>query len=216
MIHNSVSHSLAYSVVYAVSPGTNSAGTAIAIVFSVLMHLVLGSAMLWAFITLIRLTFSPDSHANGPSADPYSVSAPTVTASHERELLLRVTALSIGALVPLGAQAAEISIPELLVNSLSLIAPVRFAVFGVGLPAVGGFLAAHYFGSLFAKPDRRALRMLIFLGSMTLTLFIEVYALAINSSGPVVSPKFVPSVSFVIAVGLYAIGRRDRDGGRHG
>jgi hypothetical protein len=169
--------------------------------------------MLLGLILLVKVTFQREQSGAGDYEDEPGDSAEGLQdrisrlRNQDLERILRATALAMGVLVVLGARAAGVSIPSVLGESVSLVSPVRFAVASVAVPAAVGVVTAWFFTRVLKKDARLALRIMIFVGALMFTLFVDVYAAAVGENGLGVGAAFVPNIAFVAALGIYAITR---------
>jgi hypothetical protein len=118
------------------------------------------------------------------------------------ERWLRVGMALCGPLVILGAQAGGLTIAEFMVNALESASPGFIAA---SIAAHGGLGAGlgWYLTRSMKRSNDIAVRIMAFIGTLTATEFIEMYALAVKSSGIGLGRAVIPDVSFVVGVILY-------------
>jgi hypothetical protein len=180
-------------------PKSAVSGT-LTMVLNVLLDVILGASLaLFLFLLVSMVVREPD----------------------PGERLMRSLALICGALVALGAQAANVGIASYTIESLTGARPGgdAFKLAAVLIP--GGVAAA--FGWYFVRAMRRstamALRLVSFLGMLATVSFIVIFAEATNTQGVFLGAAAIPNASFVIGlIGSVVLfnSPADAQGGRSG
>lgn len=197
-----IAESGSYVVVAQASPTTS----ALSYIFSLLIHLIVLSAVVVAAVYLVRLTFwGYGSSRSLAPARPFEEPEPSIR--FEQEVLVRIFALVGAALTVFLAKAIGLSIPELLTRSLSITNPIRFTALGIVSPAALGILVAWYFVAAIRNRDDRSLRVMIFVGGLMVFIFSDVYAAAVQAAGFGPTGALAPNVSFLLAVALYCVAK---------
>jgi len=108
-----------------------------------------------------------------------------------------------------GSRAAGLSVPELLSEALRETAPLHFWTTAVILPAMSGVLVSWYLIFQLEDDTDVAARLGIMLSVFVVVMFAEVYAMAFQLPSPKgeFNQALLPNLSFVTALGLYAIVR---------
>lgn len=157
-----------------------------AVLFNILLHVLLLGAMASFAVTLFVTAFR----------------APTLS-----ERLRRFLGLFVGAMIVLGAQAAGVSFAVFTASALASGrgASAAAALAASVVPAIAGIGLGYYMVRVYRKNENLGLRLLCFLGMLSLVAFIEVYAVATHTNGVFLGVSAVPNVSFAAGVGLVLI-----------
>ncbi|MDQ1068350.1 hypothetical protein [Streptomyces canus] len=122
------------------------------------------------------------------------------------ERYIRVLAFATGILVVLGAKAIGTSISFVLVRALLSGKPVSVGLLGVAIPAAAGAAIAWYFvRTIRKKSSNIAMRVLIFIGVLSVTEFSDVYIAALRKNGVDLDATLAPNISFIVGICLYLI-----------
>jgi hypothetical protein len=115
------------------------------------------------------------------------------------ERLLRGMALVAGAIVALGAQAAHVGFASYTVDALSGARPggALFKTFSVIIPGGIGAAFGWYFLHVMRRSAAKGLRLICFLGMLTIVGFVEIFAQATNVEGVQLGAAAIPNASFV-------------------
>jgi hypothetical protein len=129
----------------------------------------------------------------------YGLIQMVVHESSRKERLLLSMALVAGAVVALGAQATGVGFATYTVDALTGARPGGAVVktFSVLIP--GGMAAGFgwYFLRIMQRSAAKGLRLMCFLGMLTVVGFAEIYAQATNTKGVVLGAAAIPNSSFV-------------------
>jgi hypothetical protein len=160
-------------------PSNLSSGNgALATALNVLLDLLLGGSLLLFGYLLIQMV---------------------VKASDPREKLMRSLALIGGAVIALGAQASGVSFASFTIDTLTGARPGGEAFKAVAVIVPGG--VAAFFGWYFVRVMRRSadmgLRLMSFLGMLTVVAFAVIFAQATNTKGVILGAAAIPNASFV-------------------
>jgi hypothetical protein len=150
------------------------------VIFSVLMNLLLASALVAFVFYGIRLVLN--------------------TADRE-EIFLRSAMALCGALVVLVIQLGGVTFAQTLVQALnrgSLLMLVAAAI----VPAALGAGLSHYVSAQ-KQSDNKSIRIMAFVGTLTATAFVLLYATAVDASSFRPSPAVIPNVFFVVGLIFY-------------
>jgi hypothetical protein len=126
------------------------------------------------------------------------------------EQAIRVIALAAGFLLNVGAKRLHMDIPTLLSNSLSVANPLAYGAVEVVAPAVTGLTAAYFLlkGLRDQRSQNKGVRLIVFLTSLFVVLFGDVYASAITTD--IRDERLLlPNLSFALALMFYVITRWD-------
>lgn len=156
------------------------------ILFNVVLHVLLLGAMAAFGITLFVTAFR---------------------APNPAERLRRFLGLFVGAMIVLGAQAGGVSFALFTASALSSgrAASAGAAAIAAIIPAIAGLGLGFYMVRVYRKSEILGLRVLCFLGMLSLIAFIEVYAVATHTNGVFLGVSAVPNISFAAGVGLVLI-----------
>jgi hypothetical protein len=115
------------------------------------------------------------------------------------ERLLQIMALVAGAVVALGAQATGLSFANYTVEALTGEGGAGAFVKLLSVLIPGGIAAAFswYFLRVMHESAAKGLRLMAFLGMLTLIGFAEIYAQATNTKGVILGAAAIPNASFV-------------------
>jgi hypothetical protein len=128
----------------------------------------------------------------------------TVTDEEDRiERLMRCVSLFVGLLVVLSCAAMGISIASFVVDSLTLAHPFRLFSVGVAVPILAGVIAGRYFTQALNGGDEVAVRFVLFVSAIAVTLYIDVYIAVLGGVGVLATKQLFPNVLFAGAMGLY-------------
>lgn len=123
------------------------------------------------------------------------------------ETFLRVLAIVLGFFIYFGSRAAGLSVPELISEATREASPLKFWLVAVIFPAVGGLAVSWYLVMQFEEDTYITARVGIMISVFVIAMFAEVYAKAFQLPG--IKGEFnhalLPNLSFVTALGLYAI-----------
>lgn len=133
--------------------------------------------------------------------------ASAVTERNPRERILRIAGLVAGAMVALGAQVAGIDYAQFNVRALADTEPTSFLInlVAAAVPALLGAGLGWYTMHVYKKSERLAMRVLSFIGMMTIIAFLLVYAEATKANGVFLGSASIPNVAFVTGLILAII-----------
>jgi hypothetical protein len=161
-------------------------GITITKVFILLAHVFIVFAMLAMVIFLWRKTWEE---------------------KHRLEKLIRFFAVVTGFLVYFGLRASGISIPALLLSSISTVDKMSFGLWAALLPAVTGALVGWFCLTALERNSHIAPRGVIVVFAFFLTLFTDVYAATFDLAR--ISHEFdkalIPNLTFIVGLMLYVI-----------
>lgn len=116
---------------------------------------------------------------------------------------MRYLALFLGALVVVGSQAYGASYADFIISSLSESRSAAFRFFGALLPAAAGVGLGYYLTRGMKRGSERVIRVLILVGTLCVTQFALMYAIAVDQSGSTeIGKEVAPNVAFVTGLGL--------------
>jgi len=122
-----------------------------------------------------------------------------VREENQMERLLRGMALVAGAVVALGAQAAHVGYATYTVNSLTgtRASGGFFDVISVIIPGGMGATFGWYFIRVLRRSTQKGIRLISFLGMLTIVGFAAIFAQATNVKGVQLGAAAIPNASFV-------------------
>ena len=127
----------------------------------------------------------------------------------EQELLekfILIISSMTGFLIYFGARALGLSIPSMMMKSVSITNPIRMTFFSIIIPWTVGTIVAWYFGWCLKKHIDIAFRVVILISAFIVTLFSDVYAasytVSINGG---IDTSLLPNLTFTVGMGLYII-----------
>jgi hypothetical protein len=149
-----------------------------AAVLNVLLDALLGGSLLLFVILLIDMVVREPS----PS-----------------ERLMRSLAMVGGAIIALGAQSAGVSFASYTVDSLTGARPAGGAFTALSVVVPGGMatLFSWYFVRVMQRSAAMGLRLMSFLGMLTVIAFAVIFAQATNTQGVFLGEAAIPNASFV-------------------
>jgi|694.fasta_scaffold71133_3 hypothetical protein len=123
------------------------------------------------------------------------------------EKVIRTAAAMTGFLTYFGSKAIGLSIPTLMMNSVSVTNPFIFGFFAVIAPSLSGVIVAWYAMRCIKSSEDIASRILIMIVVLILVMFSDVYAATyqINVEREQAMKYLVPNLTFTIAMCLYVI-----------
>lgn len=139
------------------------------------------------------------------------------------ETLLLTMALVAGAVVALGAQAAGATFSDYTVEALTGSRPAGGAFKAVAVVVPGGVSAAlgWYFIRVMRRSTAKGMRLIAFLGMLTIVGFAAIFAKATNTQGVILGAAAIPNASFIAGIILAILvfapdpdEPADRSGGR--
>lgn len=115
------------------------------------------------------------------------------------EQALQVMCLVAGAIIALGAHSADVGIATYLIDSLTGARPAGAAAATFAVVVPGGIAAAlgWYFLHSVKKSTAKAMRIIAFLGMLTVVTFIQIFATATEVNGFELGKAAIPNASFV-------------------
>ncbi|GAA3216404.1 hypothetical protein ACFO1B_15260 [Dactylosporangium siamense] len=163
-----------------------------AVVFNLILHVLLIGSMAAFVIAIVADAL----------ADP-----------DRRERVLRIAALAAGALVVLGAQSAGASYALFIVDALAgARGPSTAAAVGAAVvPALAGAALGFFLVRTYKRSTRIGARVLGFVGMLSATAFVGIYAEATHTRGVMLGAAALPNVSFVVGVILTIVFAFDPD-----
>ena len=153
-------------------------GSAMATVLNVLLDLLLGGSLLifvWLLIDMV------------------------VRATDQRERVIRSLALIGGAVIALGAESSGVSFADFTIDSLTGARPggEAFRLAAVAVPGGISALFGWYFVRVMNRDADMGLRLMSFLGMLTVVAFAVIFAQATNVQGVILGAAAIPNASFV-------------------
>ena len=158
-----------------------------AFVFDLLLNVFLLASFVVFFVLLFVLVFT--------------------TTNDVGELFIRALAVFAGALVILGARAADLSYAEYMIEVLSGVRPVPPAIEGLLtiIPGAVGVAMGWYITHLLSKNDPRAVRVIGLVGMLAIASFAHAYLLAFDTNGLEIGKLALPNVLFVTGLVLWIV-----------
>jgi hypothetical protein len=125
-----------------------------------------------------------------------------VRAAHPRERLMRSLALVGGAIVALAADASGVSFSTYTIDTLTGARPGGevFKAFAVVVPGGLSAFFAWYFVRVMGRSAEMGLRLMSFLGMLTVIAFAVIFAQATATEGVTLGAAAVPNASFVVGL----------------
>jgi hypothetical protein len=122
-----------------------------------------------------------------------------VRASDPTEKLMRSLSLVGGAVIALGAEASGVSLASFTVDTLTGARPGGEAFKTLAVIVPGGIAAAFswYFVRVMRRSADMGLRLMSFLGMLTVVTFAVVFAQATDTKGVILGSAAIPNASFV-------------------
>lgn len=124
-----------------------------------------------------------------------------------QEQIMRSLAAACGLLIYVGAKAVGVSIPDLIIQSLSTTLPLSIGLLGIALPALSGFILAWYvvrfLNSTNALRNVVGMRVLTLIMTFVFFLYCDAYIAAYGETRGIL--YLLPNLSFVLSILLYAI-----------
>ena len=117
----------------------------------------------------------------------------------------RAMAMFIGALIVVGTQASGRSYSEFIIDSLGSTRAPSFGIFGAIMPGFAGLALGYYFTRGARRSGERAIRVMVMIGTLAITQFALMYAVAVENSGTKLDAGVTPNVSFVVGLGLWLV-----------
>jgi hypothetical protein len=129
----------------------------------------------------------------------YGLIQMVIREQNRKEQLLLSMALVAGAVVALGAQASGVGFATYTVDALTGARPGGAFVKTISVLVPGGLAAGlgWYFLRIMQRSAAKGLRLMSFLGMLTVVGFAEIYAQATNTKGVVLGAAAIPNASFV-------------------
>jgi hypothetical protein len=149
------------------------------VVFNVLLDILLLGSLLFFGFSLAQLIRDPMQSA--------------------REKTLLSMALVAGAIVALGAQSSGVGFASFTVESLTGVRPGGALVKAVAVVIPGGVASGlgWYFLRVTQQSAAKGLRIMTFLGMLTIVAFVEIFAEATKMKGVTLGVAAIPNASFV-------------------
>jgi len=121
------------------------------------------------------------------------------------KVILIISAMT-GFLIYFGARALGLSIPSMMMASVSVSNPIKMALFSIIIPSSVGIAVAWYFSWCLKQHIDIAFRVVILISAFIVTLFGDVYAAsyAVNA-GNSIDTSLLPNLTFTVGMGLYII-----------
>lgn len=118
------------------------------------------------------------------------------------ERFMRSLALICGAIVALGAQASGVGFAEFLVEALTGARPGGAIVKFLSIVVPGGLAAAFgwYFTQVMRRSAMMGMRLVCFLGMLTVISFAVIFAEATETQGVFLGAAAIPNASFVVGL----------------
>jgi len=159
-----------------------------AAVFNVLVYVVLVACALGMIAVAARIVLIDDSRI---------------------EIVMRSLAAIGGLLTWAGSKALGLSIPELMLQSLSLSLPISIGLIGVIFPAGAGFLIAWYvvrqLHALEATRDVIAARVLAMIVAFAFFVYTDTLLATFSAPGERTLVNLLPNLTFTTAILFYSV-----------
>jgi hypothetical protein len=121
------------------------------------------------------------------------------------KIILIISAMT-GFLIYFGSRALGISIPSLMMSSISVSNPIKMGIFSIIIPGAVGVAVAWYCLWCLRKHIDIAFRVVIMISTFVVTLFGDVYAASYTvSKTGTIDISLLPNLTFTIGMGLYII-----------
>src|SRR5256885_490771 len=142
-----------------------------------------------------------------------AIVADAIADPDRRERVLRIAALAGGALVVLGAQSAGVTYAAFIVDALAGThgPSTAAALAATVIPALGGIGLGSFLVRTYKRSTRIGARVLGFVGMLSATAFVGIYAEATQTRGVMLGASALPNVSFVVGVILTIVFAFDPD-----
>lgn len=114
----------------------------------------------------------------------------------------RYMALFLGALIVVGSQASDRSYTSFIIDSIGESRSLGFQFFGAVVPGVMGLALGYYLTRGLRKGNERIMRALIMVGTLCVTQFALMYAIALEGTGGELDATITPNIAFVAGLGL--------------
>ncbi|GEM_PF-2806865 len=123
------------------------------------------------------------------------------------EKIIRITALSTGLLIYVGAKAIGISIPNLMIGGLGTLHPLSIGILGVIFPSFIGTFVAWYCIKNLNKHEDLAARLIILITTFIVVMFSDVYVASYSSNARIegLNLSLLPNLTFTVGLSLYVI-----------
>ncbi len=129
------------------------------------------------------------------------------------EKIIRLTALTTGFLIYVGAKAVGISIPQLMLGGISTTNPLTVGLLGVIFPSFLGTIVAWYCLKNLNKSEDIAARLIILITSFIVVMFGDVYVESYSNGTHFngLNVSLLPNLTFTVGLSLYVIFKFRRD-----
>jgi hypothetical protein len=138
----------------------------------------------------------------------YFVLLAILEAANTGERTVRTITLMIGLLAYFAAKNLGLSIPDLLLASLSQSTFLPYLVTAALIPAIAGAVISELFIRELRRGGNIAHRIMILITVLIISMFLDLFVYAVGGG---LGSKLLPNVTFVLGVGLYLIFRYDSD-----
>ena len=125
-----------------------------------------------------------------------------VNENDKTEQFIKILAVVLGLFVYFAAKGLNLSISDLVVESMQTTKPIVIGVVGFISPTILGIFSAWYIKRIFNSKNVIAERVILIFATLMITLFGEVYISSYSVSG---NTKLLPNVMFVAGVILYIV-----------
>lgn len=121
------------------------------------------------------------------------------------KIILMISSMT-GFLIYFGARALGLSIPSMIMTSVSMTNPIKMILFSIVIPWTVGTIVAWYFSWCLKKHIDIAFRVVVLISAFIVTLFSDVYAAsyAVEINGKI-DISLLPNLTFTVGMGLYII-----------
>ena len=130
-----------------------------------------------------------------------------VTTSDRLEKMARVISVGTGIFLYGSAKAMNVTLTEWITRSVEGGSWFTFLSLGAVFPSIFGLLTAKYVVHYLKSADFIALRVILFMGSLILLQFCDLYIVTGLSAGLAVTRGLAPNLLFLTFFGLYIIFR---------
>lgn len=123
------------------------------------------------------------------------------------EKIIRISALTTGLLIYVGAKAVGISIPGLMMGGISTTNPLTIGFLGVIFPSLIGSFVAWFCIKNLNKSEDLAARLIILISTFIVVMFGDVYVKTYETSAKIdgLNISLLPNLTFTIGLSLYVI-----------
>jgi hypothetical protein len=128
-----------------------------------------------------------------------------VYTNNKLERMVRGIAIATGVLVYGAADAMGVSLTSFITSAISSSQWLGFVSMGIVFPSILGLVCASYIIKCLHRADDMALRIMLFLGTLIVLQYCELYINTNLKEGFEVTRKFAPNLTFLAALGLYLI-----------